>query len=73
MKKAELVIDSTPDDDLVAGHCSSCSAVQFRLRGNNLRNKELLRTMFDKHFGRVHMRDEASQSAARIVRKATDD
>jgi hypothetical protein len=28
---------------------------------------------FDQHFKRVHMREDASQAAARIVREATED
>jgi hypothetical protein len=62
VKKPELIITSSPDDDILAGNCSSCPAAQFRLRGNTLKHKELLRAMFDKHFKRVHMREDASQA-----------
>jgi hypothetical protein len=63
VNKPELVITSSPDDEILAGHCSSCRGVQFRLRGSNLRQKDLLRGMFDKHFKRVHMREDASQAS----------
>jgi hypothetical protein len=71
VNKPELVITSSPDDELLSGKCSSCPAVQFRLRGNNLRHKEVMRGLFDKHFKRVHMRKDASQAAARIESEAT--
>lgn len=73
VNKPELIIRSSPDDELLSGNCSHCPAVQFRFRGNNLRNMELMRGMFDKHFKRVHMRKDESQAAARITREATRD
>jgi hypothetical protein len=65
VKKPELIVTSAPDDDMLAGHCSSCpKTAQFRFRANNLRNRERMRRMFDTHFKRVHMREDASQAAA---------
>jgi hypothetical protein len=64
MQKPELQITSNPDDDFLEGVCSSCRQVRFRLVGNDLKHKEMLRKMFDNHFRRVHMREEASQAAA---------
>jgi hypothetical protein len=72
MKKPELVITSSPDDGFLAGHCSSCHSVKFKLQGNTIDHKKLLRGMFDQHFKRVHMREDASQAATRIVREATE-
>jgi hypothetical protein len=64
VEKAELIITSSPDDDILSGHCSACPQAQFRLRGNTLKKKELLRSMFDKHFKRVHMKEGTSQFPA---------
>jgi hypothetical protein len=54
MKKLELVLTSTPGDDFLSGVCSACATIQFSLKGNTLEHKQLLRTMFDNHFRRVH-------------------
>jgi hypothetical protein len=67
--KPQLVITSSPDDEILSGNCSSCRAVQFRFRGNNLRNQEIMRGMFEKHFKRVHMREDASQNPSRMVKE----
>jgi len=69
MKKAELILTSNPGDDFLSGQCSFCAQVRFRLSGNTLEYKRALRTMFDAHFRRVHMRDEP---ADKVVREATD-
>jgi hypothetical protein len=68
MNKPELVIGSSSNDEILSGHCSSCpSTAQFRFRGNNLRNRENMRRMFDAHFKRVHMPKDASQVTAQVV------
>jgi hypothetical protein len=72
MKKPELVIESKPEDDFLTGSCSACSKVRFELTGNSLHQKALLRRMFDTHFKSVHLREDVSQAAARIVREATE-
>jgi len=72
MKKSELIIESTPDDTFISGHCSSCETFRFRVEGNTLSNKVLARGIFDLHFKQVHMREDASQAPARIVREATE-
>jgi hypothetical protein len=54
MKKPELVLTSTPEDDFLRGLCSACPTIKFRLEGNTLEHKQLLRTMFDNHVRRVH-------------------
>jgi len=43
--KAELVLTSSPNDDFLTAHCSRCPSVKFKLQGNALRQKELLRTL----------------------------
>jgi hypothetical protein len=72
MPKAELIIESKPDDNFVNGVCSSCPTTRFRVSGNTLEQKTLVRRMFDAHFRIVHMREDASQAAMRIVREATE-
>jgi len=52
-KKAELIIESHPDDTFLKAHCSLCKA-RFDLTGNSLTQKELQRAMFDLHLQRVH-------------------
>ena len=52
MKKPELVLTSKPDDDFLTGSCSACGA-RFRLSGNTLQQKALLRAMFDNHALRI--------------------
>ncbi len=54
MKKAELVIESTPDDNFLVASCSMCPTSRFQLHGNDLRQKEALPTMFDMHVQRKH-------------------
>jgi hypothetical protein len=53
MKKPELVLTSKPDDDFLTGSCSACEA-RFRLSGNTLKEKALLRAMFDNHALSIH-------------------
>jgi len=45
IEKAELVVTSSPNDDFLTAHCSRCPSVKFKLQGNALRQKELLRTL----------------------------
>jgi len=76
MKKPHLEITQN-DKSGLHGTCSSCDTY-FTLGGPGLaRNPEAaMRTMqrqFDKHFKQVHMREDASQAAARIVKEATKD
>ena len=54
VEKAELVIESKPDDTFLRGRCSICPQVRFDLSGNTLEEKQLLRAMFDIHVLRVH-------------------
>ena len=73
MKKPEMVIESVPNDDFIVIRCSSCDDFRVRIEGNTLAHKSLIRGIFDLHFKQVHMREDASQAAARIVREATKD
>ena len=66
--KAELVLDSTPDDNFLEGHCSACKTTRFRLTGNTMDQKTLLRSMYDSHFRRAHSREEVKQKFAAIAR-----
>jgi len=71
VKKPGLIITSSPQDEILAGRCSSCPSAQFRLRGNTLKNKEVLRSIFETHFKRVHMREFAGRPAMRLVGTVT--
>jgi hypothetical protein len=53
--KAELVMESKPDDGFLRARCSACPNVRFDLTGNTLSQKVLMRKMFDAHLQRVHM------------------
>ena len=66
--KAELVLDSTPDDNFLEGHCSAYKTTKFRLTGNTMDQKTLLRSMYDSHFRRAHSREEVNQNIAAIAR-----
>jgi hypothetical protein len=61
MEKPVLVIESEPDDDFLTGSCSICPRVRFKLSGNDLKHKELLRAMFDLHLRRVHSVDKRGE------------
>jgi len=59
----QLVLDSTPADAYLAGHCSSCPKVKFRLEANTLHHKLILRELFDAHthLAHRHWRDVAKE------------
>ena len=69
MRKTELIVLSDPDDAFLTGGCSSCPDVRFKLMGNTLEHKQLLRRMFDTHFRKVHVREVESQIATPILKK----
>ena len=58
--KAELVMESKPDDGFLRARCSAYPNVRFDLTGNTLSQKALMRKMFDAHFQRVHMDKESA-------------
>jgi hypothetical protein len=71
MNKPHLEV--TQNDTLaLKGKCSSC-ATYFNVVDPRLQDPEgamvTLQSDFDKHFPQVHMREYASQAAARIVRE----
>ena len=75
MKKPHLEITQN-DKAGLHGKCSSCDAY-FTIGGPGLvRNPAVamktLQRQFDKHFRQIHMREDPSQAAARIVREATE-
>jgi hypothetical protein len=72
MKKPELIIESTPDDDFISIRCSSCDTFKVRIEGNTLASKTMIRGIYDLHFRYIHVSEDASQAAARIVREATE-
>ena len=72
MEKPKLVVESTPDDSFISIRCSSCANFKVRIEGNTLKNKALMRGMYDLHFRQVHLGEDASQAAARIAREATE-
>jgi hypothetical protein len=72
MKKPHLVILSDEADPILKGRCSSCEGVTFSLSRNTESSLALIHGMFSEHFRLVHIREDASQAAARIVREATE-
>jgi len=69
MKKPHLVRNLRPDNQIgtmVAGACSSCPKAVFQADSD-----KALEEKFSAHFREVHMKEDASQAAARIVREAT--
>jgi hypothetical protein len=73
MKKPELVINSAPEDGFISLRCSSCDNFKVRIEGNTPPNKTLAKGIFELHFNLIHMREDANQAAARIVRETTKD
>jgi hypothetical protein len=60
----------------IRGICTACPAIEFRVKVpvslDRERAIESLKEQFDRHFKRVHLREDVSQVAARIVRQATE-
>lgn len=76
MKKPHLVILKSDKQYPTIGGCSACADVTFMtaaapvgIPGEHL---SLLEKLFQKHFRDVHIREDASQIAARIVRESTE-
>jgi hypothetical protein len=75
MKKPHLEITQN-DKSGLHGRCSSCDAY-FTVSGpGSARNPsaamKTVQRQFDKHFRQIHMHEDASQAAARIVKEATE-
>ncbi len=74
MKKPHLVVTERRGEIPVRGTCSACPEVMLApaVMGDRSYNFALLRELFNEHFKKVHLREDASQAAVRIVREATD-
>jgi len=78
MKKPELQIRKWTSSQVpVEAVCSSCQDKQpffvSARPGTREGNMAELQEAFDRHFKQVHLREDVSQAAARIVREATED
>jgi hypothetical protein len=76
MKKPHLVILGETGGIPTKGGCSSCKDVLFTTgadAGAVQEHQGKLEKLFREHFRKVHMREDASQAAARIVREATEE
>jgi hypothetical protein len=77
MKMPNLQITKWHGMSPVEALCSSCrNAISTFISarpGNPGDNLAELKAAFDRHFKEVHMREDASQSAARVLREATED
>jgi predicted secreted protein len=76
MKIPKLEITGNNGVVPMRGVCTSCSDTDFRVKVPASLDREQalesLNEQFTRHFKRVHMREDASQAAARIVREATE-
>jgi len=77
MKKPELRIRKYNGQSPIEAVCSSCGdAIPFFVAargGKPEDNQAELQAAFDRHFKETHLREDASQAAARIVKEATED
>jgi len=53
-RQPELIIRSVPTDAFLEAVCSLCPQVKFKLTDNGIREKQLLRQLFDNHVRRAH-------------------
>jgi hypothetical protein len=73
MKMPQLVISPGENGLGLRGRCTGCSEADFDMIVMGREQSEaVLRGAFEAHFKTVHLREDASQSAARIVREATE-
>jgi hypothetical protein len=76
MKMPSLVITKHSGSIPIRDKCSSCREVKFSTEGKvgtAVEHLNALHEEFKLHFEDVHMREDASQAAARIVRESTRD
>ena len=77
MKKPELHIRENLDGVPMKGECTVCPFPEVFFSVSERRtydaDKAELDRQFFEHFKQVHLREDASQAAARIVREATKD
>jgi hypothetical protein len=75
MMQPHLVIIGETGGILTKGRCSSCKDVLFTtgaIPGTAREHRSKLGKLFRDHFRNVHMRKDASQAAARIVKEGTE-
>jgi hypothetical protein len=76
MKKPELKVTKLVGNAPVEGTCTACPTVGFEtgsIVGDPKEHQAELERLFADHFKRVHLHEDASQAAARIVREATEE
>lgn len=73
MRKPHLVITERAGNIPVQGGCSSCPQATFSASALASSNEQRLQALFNEHFRKVHMPEDASQAAARSVREATEE
>jgi hypothetical protein len=74
MKKPHLMISKGEFGFGLRGRCSSCAESAFEIVAiAKEQSEDVLRAAFDVHFKSVHMRGDASPTAAGIVRDATNE
>jgi hypothetical protein len=54
-----LLITSASNDDFLVASCSECPRIVFKLTSNGLKEKRLLRMLFDHHVRREHENPDA--------------
>jgi|HubBroStandDraft_6_1064221.scaffolds.fasta_scaffold54581_2 hypothetical protein len=76
MKKPTFKITKYNGLTPIEGGCTACDDVTFHLMFPDRATKQSalddLQREFKMHFEHVHLREDASQAAARIVREATE-
>jgi hypothetical protein len=76
MKKPHLEVMGGYGHDPLWGYCSTCEYVKFApgaTVGSRQAQMRRLNELFLQHFNKVHMKEDANQAAARIVRESTKD
>ena len=78
VKKPSLKITKGLGEMPVEGVCTACQDAVFVVKGLPLnptveKCTRELQEQFNKHFKKVHLREDASQAAVRVVREATED
>ncbi len=77
MKKPSLRITKYLGNEIpVDGVCTACPDIVFQVSKLPLpptaeEGKAKLEKLFNEHFAKMHLREDARQAAARIVREAT--
>jgi hypothetical protein len=76
MKKPTMQVTERINGIPVQATCSSCHNTTFhagsKIGGTAEENERTLKALFDHHFETIHLKEDASQAAARVVREATE-